>query len=77
MRFVVESSETAIVKPGEPNAAAVPLATTEPEQSVVAYSLTVEEAAALPEIAGALSFAGGAGVESSDAGEAGAVESST
>ena len=77
MKLVVESLATATAKPGAPNAAAVPLATTEPEQSFVVYSLTVEETSALPEIVGELSFAGEAGVESSYAGSAGAVESST
>ena len=39
--------------------------------------MTVEPAAALPEILGALSFAGEAGVAPNEEGAAGAVESST
>jgi hypothetical protein len=76
-RIVVESSATATVSPGLEKAAALPEASTEPEQSKVVYSLTVEPASAVPQISGLLSFAGEAGVEPSAEGAAGAVESST
>jgi hypothetical protein len=39
--------------------------------------LIIDPASAVPEIAGALSFAGLAGVDARDVGSAGAVESST
>jgi hypothetical protein len=76
LKVVVESSETATVRPGLEKAAAVPLAATEPEQSLVVYSLTVEPASAVPENLGALSLAGETGVEVSEEGAAGALESS-
>ena len=71
------SSATATPIPGEAKVAALPLAAGGPEQSLVVYRLTVEPASALPQIMGALSLAGEAGVEPSDEGAAGAVESST
>jgi hypothetical protein len=77
LKVVELSSATATVIPGELNAAAVPLAAIEPEQSLVVYSLTVEPASAVPEILGLLSFAGPTGVDVSEAGCAGAAESST
>ena len=77
LNVVDESSATAALIPGEAKVAALPEAATEPEQSLVVYSLTVDPASAEPEILGELSFAGPAGVEASDAGAAGAVESST
>ena len=77
LKVVVESSETATVSPGELNEAAVPEAAAGPEQSLVVYSLTVEPASAAPEILGELSFAGEPGLEASELGAAGALESST
>jgi hypothetical protein len=75
---VVELSlPTAIVKPGELNAAAVPVAAAAPEQSLVVYTRTVEPASAVPEISGLLSFAGETGLEAREPGSPGAVESST
>ncbi len=76
LNVVVESSATATVRPGLEKAAAVPLAATEPEQSLVVYSLTVEPASALPAIVGELLLAGEIGVEPSEEGAAGALESS-
>ena len=75
---IAKESETAL-NPGNINfaeAAAVPLAATEPEQSLVVYSLTVEPASALPAIVGELLLAGEIGVEPSEEGAAGALESS-
>jgi hypothetical protein len=77
LKVVVELSATLTVRPGLEKDAALPEAATEPEQSLVVYSLTVEPASAVPEIAGELSFAGPAGVEARLLGSAGAVESST
>jgi hypothetical protein len=76
LKVVEESSGTATVIPVA-NAAAVPDAFGAPEQSPVVKRSTVEPASAEPLIAGELSFAGPAGVDTSEDGAAGAVESST
>jgi hypothetical protein len=75
LNVVVESSPTATVIPAA-KVAAEPLAAGAPVQSAVVNSLTEEPASADPEISGALSFAGPAGVAASEVGTAGAVESS-
>jgi hypothetical protein len=77
LKVVVVSSETATVRPGLENAAAVPVAVGAPVHPAVVYSLTVEPASAEPLMAGELLFAGPTGVEASEAGSAGEVESST
>jgi hypothetical protein len=72
-RIVVEVlSATEIAMPGDASAAAVPWASGVPEQSDVAYSLTVELAAAEPTIFGEFWFAGEAGLVEVSAGAAGA-----
>ena len=76
LNVVDESSDTATVMPVA-KAAAVPVAVGAPVQEAVVYSLTVEPASAVPEIAGELLFAGPTGEEVSPDGFAGAVESST
>ena len=76
LKVVEESSETATGMPGLEKVAALPVAVGAPEQSLVVYSSTVEPASAVPVIFGELSFAGESGVEPSDDGAAGALESS-
>ena len=76
LKVVVESSDTATVRPGLEKAAAVPLAATEPEQSLVVYSLTVEPPSAVPLIFGELSLAAETGADASEEGATGALESS-
>jgi hypothetical protein len=76
LNVVVESSATVTAIPVA-NAAAVSVATGEPEQSFEVYSLTVEPTSAAPEIEGALSFAGPGGVAEREEGATGALESST
>ena len=49
---VVLPAATVTVKPGDANAAAVPVAAGEPVQSAVGYSRTVEPASAVPFTAG-------------------------
>src|SRR5207342_3304014 len=75
---VVELSATSAgLSPAPPKAAAVPEATEPPVQSLVAYTLTVEPASAVPVIRGSLLFAGEDGVVERDEGALGAAESST
>ncbi len=77
LKVVEVSSETVTVRPGDAKAAAGPVAAAPPVQAAVGYSRTVEPASAEPVISGLLSFAGETGLEASEAGSAGAVESST
>ena len=70
-------SATATARPGDENAAAVPLAATALVHDEFVYSLTVEPASAVPLIEGLLLFAGDAGETESEDGATGAVESST
>ncbi len=60
--MVEESSATETLNPGEANAAALPVATGDPEQSALVYRSTVASARAVPLIRGLLSFAGEPGV---------------
>jgi hypothetical protein len=76
LKVVDESSLTATVTPLA-KVAALTVAVGAPVQAAVVYRSTVDPASAVPEIEGALSFAGPAGVEASADGAAGAVESST
>jgi hypothetical protein len=68
---------TDTVKPGDANAAALPLATGVPEQSVDVNSLTVEPPSAVPEMLGLALLDGEAGEEPRPVGAAGATESWT
>jgi hypothetical protein len=74
---VVELLETETARPGEANAAAVPVAATALVQVAFVYSLTVEPASASPMIFGALLLAGETGLVAVKVGAAGAIESST
>ena len=75
--MVVELSATETVKPGEANAAAVPVAATALVQVELVYSFTVEPPSAPPMTLGELLFAGDAGLVLVTVGAAGAAESST
>jgi hypothetical protein len=77
LKVVEVSSATATVSPGLAKAAAVPVTAGAPVQAPVVYTLTVDPASAVPVIAGELLFAGETGLEASEVGRAGAVESST
>jgi hypothetical protein len=75
---VVEAFKvTETLKPGDANAAALPVPTGVPEQSVEVYSLTVEPAAAVPKMLGLPLLDGEAGEEPSPVGAVGAIESWT
>ena len=75
--MVEESSATATARPGEANAAAVPLPASELVHEALVYSLTVEPASAEPLTLGALLFAGEEGATASALGAAGAGAAST
>src|SRR5262245_17119792 len=68
---------TLTVSPGEAKLAAEPWAATAPEQSLDAYSLTVEPASEVPFSSGLLSLAGESGSESVIEGTSGAAEFSS
>lgn len=72
---VVVSSLTETAMPGDANAAVVPVATIEPEQLLVAYTLIEDDASAVPRILGELLLAGPAGLVEIFDGAAGAVVS--
>ena len=78
VKLVIEFGPTVTARPGDPNAAAVPDATSVPSwQAGSAYTTTVEPACAEPLIRGARTRLGDAGDDDRLAGAGGGVSSST
>jgi hypothetical protein len=75
LNVVVLPSATVAVRPGEVNAAAVPVATGEPVQPAVAYTFTDDPASAVPFTTGVVLVFGEVGVTLVSVTGAGAVES--
>jgi hypothetical protein len=77
LNVVVLPNTTVTVRPGEVNAAAVPVATGEPVQPAVEYTFTVDPASAVPFTTGVVLVFGEVGVTLVNVTGAGAAESLT